>query len=112
VIVLWCSRDECDHRRHQVCARDAARVLDCGCDPATALVTVRRRFVVDSGKHKEMAWNPRTNVQSLQEFWVSRASADQRKGRAGRTGPGQCFRLYSKRCDSECSLQLCRGTWR
>ena len=55
------------------------------------------RFVVDSGKHKEMAWNPKTGVQSLQEFWVSRASADQRKGRAGRTGPGTCFRLYSKR---------------
>jgi ATP-dependent RNA helicase DHX34 len=54
------------------------------------------RFVVDSGKHKEMAWDSATNIQSLQEFWVSRASADQRKGRAGRTGPGKCFRLYSK----------------
>lgn len=60
--------------------------------------SLRLRFVIDSGKHKEMAWNPSTNVQSLQEFWVSRASADQRKGRAGRTGPGKCFRLYSKRC--------------
>ncbi|CAN0376364.1 unnamed protein product, partial [Hapterophycus canaliculatus] len=34
--------------------------------------------------------------RSLQEFWVSRASAEQRKGRAGRTGPGVCFRLYSR----------------
>ncbi len=31
----------------------------------------------------------------LQEFWISRASAEQRKGRAGRTGPGVCFRLYT-----------------
>lgn len=33
---------------------------------------------------------------SLQEFWCSKASAQQRKGRAGRTGPGKCFRLYSE----------------
>ena len=32
----------------------------------------------------------------FQEGWISRASADQRKGRAGRTGPGICFRVYSK----------------
>ena len=35
-------------------------------------------------------------MQRLQEFWISRASAEQRKGRAGRTGPGVCFRLYSE----------------
>lgn len=34
--------------------------------------------------------------RSLQEFWVSHASAEQRKGRAGRTGPGLCFRLYAR----------------
>ena len=32
-----------------------------------------------------------------QEFWISRASAEQRKGRAGRTGPGVCFRLFSEK---------------
>lgn len=32
----------------------------------------------------------------LQEFWISKASAEQRKGRAGRTGPGHCYRLYSQ----------------
>jgi HrpA-like RNA helicase len=31
----------------------------------------------------------------LQEGWISRASAEQRKGRAGRTGPGKCFRMYA-----------------
>jgi HrpA-like RNA helicase len=35
-------------------------------------------------------------MQRLQEFWISRASAEQRKGRAGRTGPGVCFRFYSE----------------
>eukprot|EP00752_Nemacystus_decipiens_P010692 g9523.t1 len=54
------------------------------------------RFVCDSGKAKEMSWDPTSGVRSLQEFWVSRASAEQRKGRAGRTGPGLCFRLYAR----------------
>ncbi|KAK6030235.1 helicase associated domain protein [Ostertagia ostertagi] len=37
-----------------------------------------------------------SGTQKLSEFWVSKASADQRKGRAGRTGPGICYRLYSE----------------
>ncbi|XP_066993061.2 probable ATP-dependent RNA helicase DHX34 isoform X2 [Anabrus simplex] len=54
------------------------------------------RFVVDSGKVKEMSYDPACKLQRLKEFWISRASAEQRKGRAGRTGPGVCFRLYSE----------------
>ncbi|KAG7269788.1 LOW QUALITY PROTEIN: hypothetical protein CRUP_033834 [Coryphaenoides rupestris] len=46
------------------------------------------RFVVDSGKVKEMSFDPKAKMQRLQEFWISRASSEQRKGRAGRTGPG------------------------
>ena len=53
------------------------------------------RFVADSGRGKELVWDPASNTRALQEFWVSRASAEQRKGRAGRTGPGTCFRFYS-----------------
>ncbi|GFY57113.1 probable ATP-dependent RNA helicase DHX34 [Trichonephila inaurata madagascariensis] len=55
------------------------------------------RFVVDSGKVKEMSYHPVCHMQRLQEFWISKASAEQRKGRAGRTGPGACFRLYSQK---------------
>ncbi|ETN59898.1 ATP-dependent RNA helicase [Anopheles darlingi] len=54
------------------------------------------RFVVDSGKVKEMSYDPTTKMQRLKEFWISRASAEQRKGRAGRTGPGVCYRLYAE----------------
>ncbi|XP_065221924.1 probable ATP-dependent RNA helicase DHX34 [Planococcus citri] len=54
------------------------------------------RFVVDSGKVKEMSYDPTCKLQRLKEFWVSKASAEQRKGRAGRTGPGVCYRLYSE----------------
>ena len=53
------------------------------------------RFIIDSGKVKEISYDPKYKMQRLQEFWISRASAEQRKGRAGRTGPGVCYRLYS-----------------
>ncbi|XP_058489600.1 probable ATP-dependent RNA helicase DHX34 [Solea solea] len=54
------------------------------------------RFVCDSGKVKEMSFDPKAKMQRLQEFWISRASSEQRKGRAGRTGPGVCYRLYAE----------------
>ncbi|KAB7501327.1 putative ATP-dependent RNA helicase DHX34 [Armadillidium nasatum] len=54
------------------------------------------RFVVDSGKVKEMSFDPIHKMQKLKECNISQASAEQRKGRAGRTGPGVCFRLYSE----------------
>lgn len=54
------------------------------------------RFIVDSGKVKEISYDVKYKMQRLQEFSISRASAEQRKGRAGRTGPGVCFRMYSQ----------------
>ena len=48
---------------------------------------------MDSGKVKEMQYDPVCKMQRLKEFWISRASAEQRKGRAGRTGPGVCYRM-------------------
>ncbi|XP_034326251.2 probable ATP-dependent RNA helicase DHX34 [Magallana gigas] len=54
------------------------------------------RFIIDSGKVKEMTFDPKYKMQRLQEFWISQASAEQRKGRAGRTGPGVCYRLYEE----------------
>uniref|UniRef100_A0A9J7ZQX4 DEAH (Asp-Glu-Ala-His) box polypeptide 34 n=1 Tax=Cyprinus carpio carpio TaxID=630221 RepID=A0A9J7ZQX4_CYPCA len=41
-------------------------------------------FVVDSGKVKEMSFDPKAKMQRLQEFWISRASSEQRKGRIHR----------------------------
>jgi len=43
-----------------------------------------------------MSFEAETRMRKLREYWVSKASAEQRKGRAGRTGPGVCFRLYSE----------------
>jgi HrpA-like RNA helicase len=55
------------------------------------------RFVIDSGKAKEMAIDTKTGTSKLSEFWISKSSAKQRAGRAGRTGPGICYRFYSEK---------------
>jgi HrpA-like RNA helicase len=52
--------------------------------------------VIDSGLAKLNYYNPRTFTSSLIETPVSKASANQRKGRAGRTRPGICYRLYGR----------------
>uniref|UniRef100_A0A0R3RPC4 RNA helicase n=1 Tax=Elaeophora elaphi TaxID=1147741 RepID=A0A0R3RPC4_9BILA len=54
-------------------------------------------FVIDPGYCKLKVFNPRIGMDALQVFPISQASANQRSGRAGRTGPGQCFRLYTER---------------
>ncbi|KAI9841566.1 MAG: hypothetical protein M1837_000612 [Sclerophora amabilis] len=53
-------------------------------------------YVIDPGFVKENVYNPRTGMESLVVTPCSRASASQRSGRAGRVGPGKCFRLYTK----------------
>ena len=53
-------------------------------------------YVIDPGYVKENRYTPATNMESLVAVPISRASANQRAGRAGRTSPGKCFRLYTK----------------
>jgi pre-mRNA-splicing factor ATP-dependent RNA helicase DHX15/PRP43 len=53
-------------------------------------------YVVDPGFSKQKVYNPRIRVESLLVSPISRASAKQRAGRAGRTRPGKCFRLYTE----------------
>lgn len=53
-------------------------------------------YVIDSGYCKLKVYNPRIGMDALQVFPVSQANANQRAGRAGRTGPGKCFRLYTE----------------
>lgn len=52
-------------------------------------------YVIDPGFCKQNNFNPRTGMESLVVVPASRASANQRKGRAGRVAPGKCFRLYT-----------------
>ncbi|NWH67915.1 DHX29 helicase, partial [Geococcyx californianus] len=52
-------------------------------------------YVIDSGKMKEKRYDPSKGMESLEETFVSKASALQRKGRAGRVASGVCFHLFS-----------------
>ncbi|XP_034751393.1 3'-5' RNA helicase YTHDC2 isoform X1 [Etheostoma cragini] len=53
-------------------------------------------FVIDSGKVKEKSFDTLSHVSMLKTVWISKASALQRKGRAGRCRPGICFHLFSR----------------
>nr|XP_027203438.1 pre-mRNA-splicing factor ATP-dependent RNA helicase PRP16-like [Dermatophagoides pteronyssinus] len=63
----------------------------------TSLTVDGIMFVVDSGYCKLKVYNPRIGMDALQIYPISQANANQRSGRAGRTGPGCCYRLYTER---------------
>ncbi|KAL3819293.1 hypothetical protein ACJIZ3_005198 [Penstemon smallii] len=78
-------------------AEDGARKCIVATNIAETSLTVDGIFhVIETGYSKVKVYNPRMGMDALQVFPVSRASADQRAGRAGRTGPGKCYRLYSE----------------
>ncbi|HEU5039446.1 MAG TPA: ATP-dependent helicase HrpB, partial [Gemmatimonadales bacterium] len=62
----------------------------------TSLTIEGVRIVVDTGWSRVPRYSPRTGMSRLATVRVSLASADQRRGRAGREGPGLCFRLWSE----------------
>ncbi|KAL3522252.1 hypothetical protein ACH5RR_015086 [Cinchona calisaya] len=61
----------------------------------TSLTIDGIKYVIDPGFCKMKSYNPRTGMESLLVTPISKASADQRAGRSGRTSPGKCFRLYT-----------------
>jgi len=62
----------------------------------SSLTVAGIRVVVDAGLARVPRFDPRTGMSRLTTVSTSRASADQRAGRAGRTEPGVCYRLWSK----------------
>ncbi|RJR40888.1 MAG: ATP-dependent helicase HrpB [Desulfobacteraceae bacterium] len=62
----------------------------------TSLTIEQIRVVVDSGFQRAPRFDPRTGMTRLVTLPVSQASADQRRGRAGRVEPGICYRLWSE----------------
>ncbi|KAJ2018654.1 Pre-mRNA-splicing factor ATP-dependent RNA helicase PRP16 [Coemansia sp. S680] len=63
----------------------------------TSLTVDGVKYVVDCGYYKLKVYNPRIGMDSLQITPISQANANQRSGRAGRTGPGIAYRLYTER---------------
>ncbi|TVQ56654.1 MAG: ATP-dependent helicase HrpB [Rhodobacteraceae bacterium] len=62
----------------------------------TSLTVEGVRVVVDAGRARRARFDPGSGMTRLVTERVSRAEADQRRGRAGRQGPGVCFRLWTK----------------
>ncbi|CAF1367050.1 unnamed protein product, partial [Rotaria sordida] len=78
-------------------ANDGIRKCVVATNIAETLLTVDGiMYVVDSGYCKLKVYNPRIGMDALQIYPISQANANQRMGRAGRTRPGQCFRLYTE----------------
>ncbi|GKY96443.1 hypothetical protein MPSEU_000603800 [Mayamaea pseudoterrestris] len=61
----------------------------------TSLTIPGISYVVDTGRQKCRNFNVQTGVSSFDISWISKAAANQRAGRAGRTSAGHCYRLYS-----------------
>jgi ATP-dependent helicase HrpB len=61
----------------------------------TSLTIEGVRIVIDGGLSRVPSFSPRTGMSRLETVRVSRAAADQRRGRAGRTAPGVCYRLWA-----------------
>ena len=74
-------------RRRVVLATDIAE---------TSLTVAGVRVVVDGGWHRTPRFDPRSGLTRLETVGITKASADQRAGRAGRTEPGVAYRLWSK----------------
>jgi len=71
----------------------------------TSLTIDGVRLVIDSGLARIPRYDPYRGINTLLVEKISRASADQRAGRAGRTAPGVCFRLWTERDHRERAMQ-------
>lgn len=71
----------------------------------TSLTVEGVRVVIDCGLMRIPRFSPRTGMSHLETVPVSKVSADQRRGRAGRLGPGVCYRLWTEQDDHRLPLQ-------
>ena len=62
----------------------------------TSLTIEGIKIVVDTGFGRTQKWDPKSGLSRLETVQISRDSADQRAGRAGRLSPGVCYRMWSK----------------
>ncbi|KAK8830723.1 hypothetical protein WA577_004450, partial [Blastocystis sp. JDR] len=62
----------------------------------TSITIPNCKYVIDTGKEKRVLYNPDSNISEMKEVWISHASAEQRKGRAGRVRSGVVYRLFTR----------------
>ncbi|CAG8483865.1 6782_t:CDS:10 [Rhizophagus irregularis] len=77
-------------------ANNARKVIVATNIAETSLTVDGIMYVVDTGYNKLKVFNPKIGMDSLQITPISQANANQRSGRAGRTGAGTCYRLYTE----------------
>eukprot|EP01034_Spumella_vulgaris_P025471 gene25471-31937_t len=76
--------------------RQSYRLIVVATNVAETSITIPNiRYVVDAGRQKEKVQQTSSAIAKYEVRFVSKASADQRQGRSGRTGPGHCYRLFS-----------------
>lgn len=77
--------------------RDGVRKIVLATNIAETSITINDVvFVVDCGKAKETSYDALNNTPCLLPSWISKVSAQQRRGRAGRVQPGECYHLYPR----------------
>lgn len=75
---------------------EGSRLIVVATNVAETSITIPSiRYVLDCGREKQKRFDATTGMSSLDVGWISKASAQQRAGRAGRTGPGHVYRLFS-----------------
>lgn len=78
------------------CAAGERKIVLATSIAETSLTVEGVKVVIDSGLMRVPRFSPRTGMTRLETVPVSRAAADQRRGRAGRLGPGVCYRLWNE----------------
>lgn len=80
--------------------RDGRRKVVLATNIAETSLTIEGvKIVVDTGFGRTMKWDPKSGLSRLETVQISKDSADQRAGRAGRLSPGVCYRMWSKATD-------------
>ncbi|KAJ0049658.1 hypothetical protein Pint_16938 [Pistacia integerrima] len=99
VLLLAChgSMDSSEQRLIFDKPEDGVRKIVLATNMAETSITINDAvFVVDCGKAKEASYDALNNTPCLLTSWISKASARQRRGRAGRVQPGECYHLYPR----------------
>ncbi|KAL9324999.1 hypothetical protein ACSQ67_005644 [Phaseolus vulgaris] len=99
VLLLMChgSMDSLEQRLMFEEPKDGVRKIVLATNIAETSITINDIvFVIDCGKAKESSYDALNNTRCLLPTWISKVSVQQRKGRAGRVQPGECYHLYPR----------------